>query len=130
MVGGSTMIWEANLPRYTEEDFQILTVMKNPPKDTSMVNWPSTYDEFQPYFERAEHEWGVSGRTNRVPLQEPTRPGYEYPMPPIRAHASTEFVQDVFRHAGMYPYFSPRGINSRTYNGRPGCPFCGYCQKF
>ena len=30
----------------------------------------------------------------------------------------------------MYPYLSPRGINSRTFDGRPGCPFCGYCQGF
>jgi choline dehydrogenase-like flavoprotein len=130
MVGGATMIWEANLPRYTREDFEVLSYLKDPPPDTSMVNWPWTYDEFQPYFERAEHEWGVSGRANQAPVQEPTRPGYDYPMPPLRPHASTPFVMKAFAKAGMRPYLSPRGINSKTYDGRPGCPFCGYCQGF
>ncbi|MGH8884670.1 MAG: GMC oxidoreductase [Egibacteraceae bacterium] len=130
MVGGATVLWEANLPRYTSEDFTVLDVLKEVPAGASMVNWPWTYDEFQPWFERAEHEWGVSGKANQNERQEPTRPGYDYPMPPIRPHASTKFLQWAFGRAGMKPYLSPRGINSRTYDGRPGCPFCGFCQGF
>ncbi|MBD0325835.1 MAG: GMC family oxidoreductase [Pyrinomonadaceae bacterium] len=134
MVGGATRIWEANLPRYTREDFEVLSYLRDVPnepgKTVSMVNWPWTYDEFQPYFERAEHEWGVSGMANQNDRQEPTRPGYEYPMPPVRMHASTPFLQAAFAKAGMKPYLSPRGINSRTRHGRPGEPFCGYCQGF
>jgi choline dehydrogenase-like flavoprotein len=130
LVGGSTMQWEANLPRYTSEDFTVLDFFKDVPAGASMVNWPWTYEEFQPWFERAEHEWGVSGKANQNERQEPTRPGYDYPMPPIRPHASTSFVQWAFGRAGMQPYLSPRGINSKTYDGRPGCPFCGFCQGF
>ena len=137
MVGGSTMIWEANLPRYTEEDLAVLSFLRMSdvpePNGVSMVDWPWTYDELQPYFERAEYEWGVSGKANQNDgrgRQERTRHGYEYPMPPIREHASTPFLRKAFAAAGMYPYLSPRGINSRTRDGRPGCPFCGYCQGF
>ncbi len=130
MVGGSTMLWEANLPRYTSEDFTVLDYLRDVPPDVSMVNWPWTYDEFQPYFERAEREWGVSGKARQCATQEPVRSGYEYPMPPIRPHASTPFLMRAFGKARMTPYQSPRGINSRTYNSRPGCPFCGYCQGF
>jgi choline dehydrogenase-like flavoprotein len=132
MVGGSTMLWEANLPRYTEEDFTVLPYLpdQKSPSGANMVNWPWRYAEWHEYFERAEWEWGVSGLANQCPSQEPTRKGYEYPMPPIRPHASTPFLQKAFARAGMLPYLSPRGINSRTYDGRPGCPFCGYCQGF
>lgn len=130
MVGGATNLWEANLPRYTEEDFSITKYMRDIPSDTSMVDWPWTYDEFQPYFERAEWEWGVSGASNQSAAQEKTRVGYEYPMPPIKPHASNQFILDAFRKYGMNPYQSPRGINSKTYDGRPGCPYCGYCQGF
>ncbi|HKQ79624.1 MAG TPA: GMC family oxidoreductase [Blastocatellia bacterium] len=130
MVGGSTMLWEANLPRYTDEDFAVIKYLKDPPPDTSMVNWPWRYDEWHPYFERAEWEWGVSGRARQCAAQEPTRPGYEYPMGPLRPHASTPFLMRAFAKAKMTPYLSPRGINTRTYDGRPGCPFCGYCQSF
>ena len=130
MVGGSTMIWDANLPRYTREDMQVLSVLKDPPKDTSMVNWPWTYEEFEPYFEKAERDWCVSGRTRQCAAQEPTRAGYDYPMPPLREMASTQFLREAFGKAGMTPYLSPRGINSRTFEGRPACPFCGFNQFF
>jgi choline dehydrogenase-like flavoprotein len=36
----------------------------------------------------------------------------------------------AFGKAGMKPYFSPRAINSRTNDGRPACPFCGYNQFY
>jgi len=130
MVGGATNLWEANLPRYTEEDFSVLKYLKEVPKGASMVNWPWTYDEFQPYFERAEWDWGVSGAVNQSAAQEKTRIGYNYPMPPIKPHASNQFLLDVFRKVGMNPYQSARGINSKTFGGRPACPYCGFCQGF
>jgi choline dehydrogenase-like flavoprotein len=133
MVGGATMLWEANLPRYTAEDFTPLGVMPSPPADTSQVDWPWTYDEFQPWFEMAEWEWGVSGQApspGTAHKQEQLRDGYSFPMPPVRPHASTPFLTWAFARAGMKPFPSPRGINTRTYNGRPGCPYCGYCQGY
>jgi choline dehydrogenase-like flavoprotein len=132
-VGGSTLIWDANFPRYTREDFEVLSVMKDVPADASMVNWPWTYDEFQPYFEQAEHLWCVSGKARQHAhhaRQEPTRDGYEFPMPPLKPHAHTEFVTAAFAKAGMMPYLGARAINSQTYAGRPACSFCGYCQFF
>lgn len=133
MVGGATMLWEANLPRYTAEDFSLLGVMLSPPAGTSQVNWPWSYDEFQPWFELAEWEWGVSGQAatpGTCHMQEPTRPGYQFPMPALRPHASTPFLQWAFGRVGMLPFPSPRGINTRTYNGRPACPYCGFCQGY
>ena len=129
MVGGSTNQWEANLPRYTEADMAVTRYLDDVP-GADMVDWPWDYASFQPFFEKAEHGWGVSGLANQSPAQEPTSPGYDYPMPPIREHASSPFLKFVFAKAGMYPYRSPRGINSRTNDSRPGCPFCGYCQGF
>lgn len=134
MVGGATMLWEANVPRYTDEDFAVtkyLDMASFPdPNGVSMVDWPWSYEEFHPYFERAEWEWGVSGRARQCAMQEPVRDGYEYPMPPIRSHASAPFLVQAFAKAKMTPYFSARAINSRTHDGRPGCPFCGYCQGY
>jgi choline dehydrogenase-like flavoprotein len=124
------MIWDANLPRYTSEDFAISSVMPEPPATASMVDWAWRYEDWHGHFERAEWEWGVSGRANQSPTQEPTRPGYEYPMPPLRRHGYTPLVMSAFARAGMAPYLSPRGINSRTNDGRPGCPSCGFCQSY
>ena len=37
---------------------------------------------------------------------------------------------DTFTRAGLQPYVGARAINSQTFDGRPACPFCGYCQFF
>lgn len=133
MVGGATMQWEANLPRYTEEDFSLRDYMPDEIPGASQVNWPWKYRDFHEWFERAEWDWGISGvAAGPTPQhgQEPTRPGYRYPMPPMRPHASSSFLTWAFGRAGMQPFPSPRGINTRTYDGRPSCPYCGYCQGY
>jgi len=131
MVGGATRIWDANFPRYTHEDMALKTLMgDNVPKGASVVDWPWTYKEFQPYFERVEHEWGVSGKTRQSPKQEPHRLNYEYPMPPVRPHASTPLLMDIFNSSGWYPYLGAKAVNSRTYDGRPGYAFSGFFAGF
>src|SRR5690349_3197233 len=127
-VGGSTMIWDANFPRYTPEDFDVTPYVRGVPNSEYMVKWPWSYEEFLPYFERAEHEWGVSGDASQS--EEPMRPGYQFAQPPLKPHASTPFLMSLFRRAGLKPYLGPRAISSQTFDGRPGCPFCGYCQSF
>lgn len=130
MVGGSTMIWDANMPRYTREDFRVLDYLHDVPPEADMVNWPWSYEEFQRWFQMAEWEWGISGRARQSPAQEPTTDGYQYPMPPTRIHSSTNFLTEVFNQAGLYPYLGPHAINSQTYDGRPACPYCGFNQFF
>ncbi len=128
MVGGSTMIWDANFPRYTPEDFAVTKYQANMPANASMVDWPWTYEEFLPYFEKAEWAWCVSGDAEHS--EEPMRPGYRYPTPPLKPHASTDFLAPIFKAAGLKPYLGARAINSETFDGRPACSFCGYNQFF
>jgi choline dehydrogenase-like flavoprotein len=128
MVGGSTMIWDANFPRYTTPDFDVLPYLKDVPNSEHMVKWPWSYQEFLPYFERAEAEWCVSGDATQSP--EEMRPGYQYVMPPLKLHLSTDFLRGMFDSAGLRPYVGARAINSQTFEGRPACPFCGFCQFF
>jgi choline dehydrogenase-like flavoprotein len=126
--GGSTMVWDANFPRYTDEDFAVTRYMKDIPGSEHMVDWPWTCDEFIPYFEKAEWDWCVSGDAERS--EERMRPGYRYPMPALKPHASTKFLTSIFTQAQLKPYLGARAINSETYDSRPACPFCGYCQLF
>jgi choline dehydrogenase-like flavoprotein len=99
---------------------------------------PWTYEEFHPWFEAAEIDWGVSGKARRTAgkkgakpwSQEPVRDSYEYPMEPLLLHGSTKFLTDTFDKAGMPAYVGPRAINSRTFDSRPGCSYCGYDQFF
>ncbi len=133
MVGGSTMVWDANFPRYTPEDFDFQSyneeIVEDPAlKTISMVKWPWSYEEFRPYFEKAEWDWCVAGDARQSP--EHMREGYQYPMPLLKAHASSEFLIDVFGKAKLQPYYGARAINSQVFDARPACSFCGYNQFF
>jgi choline dehydrogenase-like flavoprotein len=128
MVGGSTMIWDANFPRYTSADFDVLPYLNGVPNAEHMVKWPWSYEEFRPWFEKAEWDWFVSGDADQS--EEEMRHGYQYPVAPLKPHLSTPLLMDVFGKAGLKPYFGARAINSLSYDDRPGCPFCGFCQFF
>lgn len=142
MVGGSTMVWDANFPRYTDDDMAVtkhLDMASIPDsKNIDMVDWPWTYEEFHPWYEMAERDWGVSGKARQTVgkkgakpwSQEPLRDGYDYSMAPLLLHGSTGFLMSVFDKAGMPAYVGPRAINSRTHDARPACSYCGYDQFF
>lgn len=129
-IGGASTIWDSNLVRYSGPDFRAATTLQSPVSGADMPDWPWSYSDFEPFFERAEFDWGVSGQTGQSPAQEPFRPGYQYPMPPLPSHPGDAALKKLFAAAGVYPYQSPRGINSRYRDGRPPCPFCGFCQNF
>src|SRR3954454_4994903 len=122
------MIWDANFPRYTSADFDVLPYLNGVPNAEHMVKWPWSYEEFRPWFEKAEWDWFVSGDADQSEME--MRHGYQYPVAPLKPHLSTPLLMDVFGKAGLKPYFGARAINSLSYDDRPGCPFCGFCQFF
>ncbi len=129
-VGGSSNIWESNLIRYSGPDFTPASTLNDDYLAQDMPDWPWSYDDFQPYYEQAEWDWGVSGQINQSPSQETFRDNYDYPMPPITQHPGDETLKSIFNNAGYYPYQGPKGINSQYRDERPECPFCGFCQGF
>jgi choline dehydrogenase-like flavoprotein len=75
VLGGTTMHWEAKTPRFLPEDFAMR-------REFSLgVDWPLGYDELQPWYQMAEHEFGVSGDVEeQKELGLRFAPGYVYPM--------------------------------------------------
>lgn len=75
VVGGTTMHWQASTPRMIPEDFQMRT------RFGQGLDWPVSYDEIEPYYQKAEFEIGVSAD---VELQAYEgihfAPGYVFPM--------------------------------------------------
>ncbi len=92
----------------------------------SLVDWPITYDELEPYYTKAEWELGVSGEPG--PFDPPrSRP---YPMPPLPVKSSGVLLERGARALGLHAQASPMAINSQPYNGRPACQHCGFCLFF
>ena len=104
------------------------------PPGSTLEDWPIGYDDLEPYYDFVEQEVGVSGKAGN--LQGKIDPAgnvfegprqREYPMPALRGTDFTERMAGAARMLGWNPFRPPAAINSKTYRGRPGCAYHGFC---
>src|SRR5262249_17473292 len=51
----------------------------------------------------------------------------EYPMPALRNTGFMDLMSTSAKKLGWHSFIAPAAIASRTYEGRPGCAYHGYC---
>ena len=61
-VGGSTIIYNAHLPRFKESDFKIKKL------DGISMDWPLNYNDLNKYFELNEKRMGLAGKKKMILL--------------------------------------------------------------
>jgi gluconate 2-dehydrogenase alpha chain len=139
-VGGGTVHYGAVSWRFHEDDFRVRsqTIERYGaaaiPPDSSLTDWPLSYADLEPYYDRAEYELGVSGKAGNLQgrkieggnIFEAPRER-EYPLPPLTVDRSAQMFEEGARKLGYHPFATPRAIISQTYRGRPGCSYCGFC---
>jgi gluconate 2-dehydrogenase alpha chain len=54
----------------------------------------------------------------------------EFPLPPLLMDQGAVLFEGATKKLGYHPFSTPRAIVSQSYNGRPGCTYCGFCQAF
>jgi choline dehydrogenase-like flavoprotein len=123
-VGGTMTHWAAWSWRFRPDDFRVLST-EGPVAGASLADWPITYDEIEPFYERAEWEFGVSGDAAGNPFGAPRKKGYPNPAHPGRV--ASDRVAKAMRKLGHHPFPTPVGVNSRSYGGRPECAYGGSC---
>jgi gluconate 2-dehydrogenase alpha chain len=104
------------------------------PRGSTIEDWPFDYRELEPYYDKVEYAIGVSGKAGNINGKIDERGNVfegprtrEYPMPPLRSTGFTEKMTAAARSLGWHPAPGPAAIASRTYEGRPGCAYHGYC---
>jgi choline dehydrogenase-like flavoprotein len=116
--GGGALHHFATWLRLHPEDFRVAATHGR------SVDWPMTYDDLRPYYDRIQREVGLSGDG----AAEVWRPAADpYPMRPLAAGKQAEVVARGFRQTGMRIAPMPHAINSVPYNGRPACIYDGWC---
>jgi gluconate 2-dehydrogenase alpha chain len=141
--GGGTVHYGALSWRFHEDDFRVRsqTIERYGapaiPKDSSVADWPLTYAELEPFYDRAERELGVSGKAGNLQGRKITGGNVfeaprqrEYPLPALRPDQSGVLFEAGAHKLGYHPFSSPRAILSEPYNNRSGCTYCGFCQSF
>ncbi|MDE0829039.1 MAG: GMC family oxidoreductase [Vicinamibacterales bacterium] len=141
-VGGTTLHYWAQSWRLNPWDFKVASettrrygASRIPPGST-VEDWPFGYEELEPFYDRIEHEIGVSGQAGNVRGQKNPRGNpfegprdRDYPMPALRWTGFLDRMADSARTLGWQPFPGPAAINSEAYQGRSGCMYHGHCNK-
>ena len=139
-VGGTSIHYDANSWRFHPWDFKVRSeTLKRYgasalPQGTTVEDWPVSYDELEPYFDKIEYEIGVAGKAGNIQGKIDPRGNVfegprqrEYPMPPLRDTDFTDMMQAAARKLGWNPHRSPAAINTEPRGGRSACVYHGFC---
>ncbi len=102
-VGGNSKVYGAALFRMRERDFGVLQH-----KDGVSPAWPVGYDEFEPYYTRAEALYHVHGQRGEDPTEPWSSAPYAYP--PVIHEPRIEQLSDILKGEGLHPFHLPLGI--------------------
>src|SRR5262249_12443983 len=94
------------------------------PEHSSLADWPLSYADLEPYYDRAEYELGVSGKAGNVQgtkiaagsrFEAPRR--RDYPLPPLLLDQGAILFEAATRKLGYHPFSTsrdPLGALSRS----------------
>ncbi|WP_426733022.1 GMC family oxidoreductase [Myxococcus faecalis] len=126
-VGGGTVHMSGFFYRLKPVDFRLRTTLGAVPGST-LADWPISYEELAPFYDKAEAELGVSGQAVPHPFAEP-RSG-PFPLPPLDVHPVASEIDKVCQAMGWHSIPTARGIISRPYKGRAPCAYCALCGSY
>ena len=126
-VGGGTFSYGAQAWRYMEKDFRMRSTY-GAVAGSTLEDWPISYADLEPYYERAEWELGVSGDDGPNIFKGPRRK--PLPMPPLAPSREHQVLLPAAKRLGLHPFDIPMLRNTVPYNGRRSCMRCRWCVGF
>ena len=147
-VGGAGVHWNGQTWRFLPTDFQLRTHLEQRygkdmlPSEMTIQDWPVSYDELEPYYDRFEKLCGTSGKAGNLRGQQ--QPGgnpfegwrsSEYPTPPLKQTYGPTLFAEAARKTGHSPFPQPASNLSQSYVNPLGlkigqCTYCGFCERF
>lgn len=123
-VGGNTKFYGAALFRMREKDFGEV-------KHHGGLSpaWPLGYEEFKPYYRKAEKLYKVHGKRGLDPLDPPESD--PYPFPAVTHEPRIQAIADDLNKKGVKAYQLPLGINIDEKNPHAStCIRCDSCDGY
>lgn len=147
-VGGAGLHWSGCHFRATEDDLRLRsnTIERYGktfiPKDMHLQDYGVTYQELEPFFDKAEKIFGTSGQAYTVNgrivgqgnVFAPDRSDH-FPLPAMEDTYSASLFRKAAAKVGYNPYSIPAANASQPYTNPYGCQmgpcnFCGYCSGY
>ena len=126
-VGSGTVSYGAMGWRFMPEDFKMKTTYGHV-EGSTLDDWPISYDELEPCYEKAEWEIGVAGDDSQNPFAPPRKK--PRPMPPFPHNKEARLLEAAAHRLGFHPFPIPMLRNSIPYGGRPQCYHMRTCVGF
>jgi len=118
-VGGKTFCWARQSYRYSDNEFKAAS------RDGYGEDWPISYKELEPYYDRVESFIGVSGSHEGLPQL----PDGRF-LPPMNLSCGGMLAKLVIERKFGWRVMPDRVANLTVpHRGRPACHYCDQCQR-
>lgn len=117
VLGGRTVHWNAVVLRFAPQDFREHSV------NGIEEDWPVSYDEIAPYYERVEQMIGVCGQDDGLEIL----PAGKHYLPPIPMRCSERILKRTAAPLGLQVIPVRKAVLTKPYDRRPACHYCGHC---
>lgn len=153
LVGGASIHWSGQSWRFYEEDFRVRSTIEElygsdrlrylREDGANIQDWPVTYEEFEPFYDRVEYYVGVGGWAGNIqgdirpvnsdegnPFEAPRQ--RDYPFRPLRDNATDLTFRAGALELGHRPFHVPTAITTEAYTSpygvsRAACTYCTFC---
>lgn len=123
---GGPLHWSCFSYRFHESDFRVRS-RSGLLEGSSLEDWPISYGDLEPFYDRAEYTFGVSGAGS--PFDAPRK--RPYPLPPLTRQRAGQLFLKTATELGYHPFPIPAAITTEAaYDGkqyRQPCNYCGNC---
>ena len=147
-LGGAGTHWNGNTWRGTPYDHAPRSRITERyganaiPDDMPIADYPVSYDELEPFYDKFEKLAGISGKAGNLRGQkvdggnvfEGPRQN-EYPNKPLAQPMAGALMDAGCRSLGFHPFPAPAANSSDVYTNPEGltlgaCEYCGHCERF
>jgi choline dehydrogenase-like flavoprotein len=118
IVGGRTNHWGRIALRFAPVDFKARS------HDGMGDDWPISYEDVAPYYDKVESYIGVFGTKENIP----SAPDGVF-LPPPTPRCTEVFIKRACDKIGVTCVPSRLAIITQPHNGRPACHYCGQCGR-
>jgi choline dehydrogenase-like flavoprotein len=118
-VGGKTFCWARECYRYSDYEFKAAS------RDGYGEDWPISYKELEPYYDKVESFIGVSGSREGLAQM----PDGKF-LPPMNLSCGGQLAREVIGKKFGWVVMPDRVANlTIVHHGRPACHYCDECQR-
>jgi len=118
IVGGRTNHWGRIALRFAPIDF------KSGTRDGLGDDWPITYEDLAPYYDKVESYIGVFGTRENVS----SAPDGIF-LPPPKPRCTELLIKQACDKLGIICIPARLAVLTKSLNGRPPCHYCGQCGR-